>query len=115
MTRAEKVFRQVRSYVGRRFPEVRGFRLYYGCPECDELHARRSRAYMHVLHYPSVVCTAKAASRLPLENLWGLFLHEFGHIIGGPTQRDADWAIWTNFGIPILYGDDDIQFVRLTR
>jgi len=69
---------------------------------------------MHVQHFDGVVCTAKAAKNLSTETLWGLFLHEFGHIIGGPTEFDADWSIWQNFGIPIMYGDDDVQFVEMT-
>jgi bacillopeptidase F (M6 metalloprotease family) len=70
---------------------------------------------MHVGHYPGVVCCAAATKRLPLENIWGLFLHEFGHVIGGPTEFDADWAIWSKFGIPILYDNGDVQYVQMKR
>lgn len=68
------------------------------------------RLYMHVGHLRNKICVVAEAEKLPRRNLIGLFLHEFGHMIGGITQYDADMAILVNFGIQIFY-DKEIQYI----
>jgi len=51
---------------------------------------------------------------LPEKNLYGLFFHEFGHLIAGPKGDEcaADMAILKNFGIVINYcGKKELQEV----
>jgi len=90
-----------------------GVRLNLGCPLAEEAHAQDFRVHMHVGHEPGFVCAARDALTLPPANQLGMFLHEFGHLIGGPSQHDADTAILERLGVPILYDDRMMQYVEL--
>jgi hypothetical protein len=106
-------FVKVRALVARGHPEVLGYGLLLGCPTTERDHAVQSRRYMHVGHQPGCVCASRSVERLPRKNLVGLFLHEFGHIIGGPEQWDADMGIFRALGISILYDRRGVEFVEV--
>lgn len=65
---------------------------------------------MHVFHVPGCICCARASEKLPLKNLYGIFFHEFGHLICPGDEFDADNAILDNFGLLIVYrGKKELQ------
>lgn len=101
------------EYVKRRIndPRLDWVRWSY-CKEADDEHAESSRQYMHVLHYPGVICVAHAAHGLPRENLEGLFAHEFGHLLleyDGRSQgeRAADRVVRQR-GLQVRYTDPEL-------
>ena len=106
-------FEIVRSAASQCDPKVGSYSLLFGCPDADAEHRRASRQYMHVQHHPGVVCCARAASRLSKKSLLGLFMHEFGHLLGGATQWQADVTAFQCFGYPIRYDARGVQFVRV--
>lgn len=109
----QRCFRRAKDIVAPVHPEIRDLKLWIGCPEVEAAHRRDFRSHMHVGHRDNHVCVARDAATLPPANLAGLFLHEIGHLIGGPSQFDADIAIFEGFGIPILYDDRMIQYVEI--
>ena len=116
MIRIQKYFRQVRKVVSVKFPRLRKVKLFIGCKELkyDKRYDKEGyRLYMHVGHLRNKICVHPSAESLPKRNLLGLFLHEFGHIIGGPSQYDADTAILKYFGIPIFYDHKEIQYINV--
>ena len=108
-----RCFQTARQIVGKRYPHVLRYGLNFGCPDCEAAHRRHKRQFMHVGHVPGMVCCAAASARLPARNLMGMFLHEFGHVVGGPEQWDADLAIFNRFGIPIGYDEKKLQYVEV--
>jgi hypothetical protein len=105
-------FSIVRSAAGRIDPQAGRFELGLGCPVAEKEHRQADRQYMHVGCQPGVVCCARAAGSLSRSNLLGLFLHEFGHVLGGPQQWQADVAAYEIFGVPIRYDRRGVQFMR---
>ena len=113
MKKLQRAFLEVRSLILTKFPEMAGIGVYVGCPVVEEQHRRSSRQYMHVNHVSNMICCARAAYKLPIKNIRGLFLHEYGHLIA-PTweECDADLSILQNFGIEIRYkGKKELQEV----
>jgi len=106
-------FEVVKQAASQFDPTVAGYSLLIGCPMAEKEHRRASRQYMHVNHYEGAVCCARAAERLRRNSLLGLFLHEFGHVLGGPKQWQADTAAFELFGFPIRYDARGVQFVRM--
>jgi len=104
--------------VGSGFPQLGGITFQVGCPAVEQYHRESPRGYMHVLHVPNVICVAAAAEDLGRQTLLGLWLHEFGHVLGGPEQWDADEWVFRNIKleghpVPIRYDERDLQFVEL--
>jgi hypothetical protein len=112
MKNVAKAFKRARALLAETHPEVLAFGLWVGCPICEKAHREAYRNFMHVGHHPATVCSSAAAKGLGKANLLGLFLHEFGHVIGGPSQWEADQAILWTLGIPIRYDRRGIQFVE---
>jgi hypothetical protein len=106
-------FEIVRSIASQYDPRLGSCSLLLGCADANAAHRRKHRQYMHVQHYPGVVCVAGAASRLGKKSLLGLFMHEFGHLLGGATQWQADLTAFQCFGYPIRYDPKDVQFIKL--
>src|SRR3990172_348125 len=112
----ERIFNRVRSFVSRRFPELRSIKLYSGCPDAERSHRHlkgtrfdkdgHSRYYMHWGHIKGFVCTSSHVFReLKKDELYGIFLHEFGHALADllgitNSQDQADGLIWKYFRIP---------------
>jgi hypothetical protein len=70
------------------------------------------RSLMHVGCGRMMVCTIRWAAGLADGTLVGLYLHEFGHLLGGIEEPAANNFIKRNFGIEIKYrGPLDLQFV----
>jgi len=111
--RITRSFRIVNRFVGHRFPEFYEVGLYIGCPMAEEQHRADPRGYMHTHCRPETICSSWAAGELSMANLLGLFLHEFGHLIGGNEQADADIAILESFGLPILYDRRGVQYIEV--
>lgn len=109
-SKVQKAFRDVRRFVAGRFPSLSRIRLFYGCPLTEYDHRMSTRQYMHVFHVPGMVCCSKAADKLPPKYLYGIFLHEFGHLIMPGSELDADEAILNNFNLVIQYtGHKELQ------
>lgn len=110
MKKLNRIFREVRNVVSIRFPHLADTSLVVGCSLAEKEHRESPRQYMHVHHYPGAVCCATAAERLPIKNLRGLFLHEFGHLISPGDECDADLAILDHFDVEIRYkGKKELQ------
>ncbi len=95
------------------FIRMSGMRIRWRhCEEADAEHKDSRRQFMHSLHGgpdDRTVCVARAACRLPLENLLALLAHEAGHMIAqaeiGPEHSEA---IADEAGAEIL--DRDIRY-----
>lgn len=67
---------------------------------------------MHVGHKPGTVCALGICSTLPPNFLFGLLLHEFGHLGSGGGELDADYWILNTFGIRIEYRSSlDLEWI----
>ncbi len=115
--RLELAFRLVRNFVSRAKSSLAWAKLEVGCPEIILFRKMNpgiqgERSLMHTFHHPNTVCSLSLVDHLPEGYLFGLLLHEFGHIGSGGGERDADRWILENFGIRILYlGDLDLEWV----
>ena len=108
-------FEKVKDLVSRKFPRMAAVKLNIGCPEIDKRRRNGSaRSYMHVHHIPQTICTHPAAELLPVRNLWGLYLHEFGHLLDPGGEGEANQVIRDAFGIRILYDESMLQFIEGT-
>ena len=114
--RIKRYFIETRNFVSKKFPGLKFVELIIGCSLIDhtrQYDAEGYRAYMHVAHHKDTICVHALAEQLPVRNLRGLFLHEFGHIIGGPKQHQADIAVLDYFGIKIDYDKKDLQYISV--
>lgn len=114
-------FKRVRNLVLMVYPELHHVEWKF-CAQADDEHEESDRQYMHTLHKEGVICVAHAASDLLAPNVYGLFLHEFGHLIADLenlpghvgddeilAEDEADDVIYRNFGILIEYDDRTVQ------
>lgn len=63
------------------------------CREAQADNARNPRNLAHVGHYRRAVCVARALFDFPPNYIYGVLLHELGHMVkaGQPhSERDAD-------------------------
>ena len=106
-------FEKVKDLVSKKYPGMAGVEINVGCPI---IHTRREngsgRSYMHVDHHPQTVCVHPAAELLPVKNLWGLYLHEFGHLLDPNGEGEANQVICDSFGIRIIYDENMLQFIE---
>lgn len=115
--RLELAFRLVRNFVSQAKTQLAWTKLEVGCREIVLFRKMNpgkvgQRSLMHTFHHPNTVCSLSLVDHLPEGYLFGLLLHEFGHIGSGGGERDADRWILDNFGIRILYlGDLDLEWV----
>jgi len=89
--------------------------------DCQVIPAERhqggiqgARSFMHTGHYPNAVCAFSGSDKLGENYLFGLLLHEFGHLGAGTEQgeRAADQWIFERTGIRIQYKTElDIEWV----
>jgi hypothetical protein len=111
--RVQTAFRKIRDLISSKwFPYLSETSLEL-CKRADTEHRRSDRQYAHVMHINNVICAADAIADLERGNLYGVLLHEFGHLIvehewgdsvPESEQEDAaDGAIFRAFGIPIGY------------
>ena len=115
LSRLNQHFEAARGLVAARYPGLAGSRLFVTCPQIDK--ARKGgnlRYFMHVGHFPQTICAHADTEHLPSQNLRGLFLHEFGHLMVGPkgTEADANMAVFEAFGIRILYDKNAVQYIE---
>lgn len=115
--RLELSFELVRKFVSRAKSSLAWTKLSVGCREIvtfRKINAGRvgERSVMHTFHHDNTICALPIVERLSGEYLFGLLLHEFGHIGSGGGEREADRWILDNFGIRILYmGTLDLEWV----
>jgi hypothetical protein len=115
--RLDLAFRLVRKFVSQVDPSLAWTKLRLNCREivlfrrCNPGKVGQ-RAVMHMGHEPNTVCSLSLVDRLGEGYLFGLLLHEFGHLGSGGGEREADRWILDNFGIRIQYlGDLDLEWV----
>lgn len=116
MQRLQEIFDEVKAFVCLKYPKYADFRLNVGCPEAERIRvedADGGRVYMHTCHHDDTVCASVEACNLPDCNLYGLFLHEFGHHIGGEEQWQADYSVYENFGIKLYYDKRAVEYISL--
>lgn len=115
--RLELAFQLVRKFVSLTKPSLAWTKLSVGCREIilfRKVNPGRvgQRSLMHTFHHQNTICALSLVERLPGEYLFGLLLHEFGHLGSGGGEREADRWILDNFGIRIHYvGDLDLEWV----
>lgn len=115
--RLELAFRLVQRFVSKVDQRLAWTKLKVNCPEIilfRKYNAGKQgqRAFMHVEHLKNTVCALSLSSQLSEEYLFGLLLHEFGHLGSGGGEREADQWVLDHFGIWIRYlGDLDLEWV----
>lgn len=117
--RLELAFRMIRGFVSKVKTSLAWTRLSVGCSEIilfRKINAANGkigeRSLMHTFHHEMTICSLSMVEQLPVEYLFGLLLHEFGHLGSGGGEREADRWILDNFGVRILYkGGLDLQCV----
>ena len=115
--RLELAFRLVRAFVSHAKPALAWAKLRVGCHEIVRFrkanHGRvGERSLMHTFHHPNTICSLPLVDHVPEGYVFGLLLHEFGHLGSGGGEREADRWILDNFGIRILYlGTLDLEWV----
>lgn len=105
-----------------RRPDLPAPRLELDCPE---IFARRragdTRAYAHVGHVDGAVCVASDLARRGDNILYGVLLHEVGHLGAfhdglPPTEKAANDWVERELGHRIVYrGRPPLQWVPLGR
>lgn len=115
--RLELAFRLVRTFVSHAKPSIAWAKLRVGCNEIVRFRTANPgrvgmRSLMHTFHYTNTICSLPIVGKIPEGYLFGLMLHEFGHLGSGGGEREADRWILDNFGIRILYlGELDLEWV----
>lgn len=110
-------FRLVQRFVAAAKPSLLWTKLKVNCPEIVRFRkynpgTQGLRAFMHMGHERNTVCSLSLAGRMPEGYLFGLLLHEFGHLGSGGGEREADQWILDHFGIRIQYvGALDLEWV----
>lgn len=105
-------FSNIRFLLSVKYPYLSEVELA-PCKTAEREHSESSRQYAHVLHVNGSICVANDIWRLSRGNLYGILLHEFGHLIvehesmgnvsGDLQEEAADEAIARMFGIDIRY------------
>jgi hypothetical protein len=88
------------------------------CVMADREHRKSWRQFMHVghVHGTLTICYAKAADKLPWENIMGLLAHEIGHLAADePGEKLADETAKNLFGWKILYDERNVEWMRAPR
>lgn len=115
--RLELAFRLVRNFVSRAKPSLAWTKLKLNCPEIIRFRTYNpgkvgQRSLMHAFHLPHTICSLSLVERATEGYVFGLLLHEFGHLGSGGGEREADRWILDNFGIRIIYaGEFDLEWV----
>ncbi len=110
-------FRLAQRFVSVAKPSLAWTKLKVNCPEIIRFRTYNPgtqglRAFMHMGHERNTICALSLAGRMPEGYLFGLLLHEFGHIGSGGGEREADQWILDHFGIRIQYvGALDLEWV----
>ncbi len=113
-------FRFTRAFVARVDPSMAFVRLKVDCPEVMESRlepgVKGQRAFMHVGHLQGTVCAWSGSAGLAQPGaegyLFGLLLHEFGHLGSRGGELAADAWVFDNFGIRIHYKSKlDLEWV----
>lgn len=116
-SRLALVFRLVRNFVARKDSSLAWTKLNVNCRDIVLFRKMNrgkvgERSLMHVGHLAGTVCSLSLVERANEGYLFGLLLHEFGHLGSGGGERDADAWILSNFGIRIVYaGPLDLEWV----
>lgn len=115
--RLELAFTAVQRFLARINPAFRFIRLRTDCQVIPKERRERksgARNFMHTGHWTGAVCSFPGADQVGEGYLFGLLLHEFGHLGAGMElgERAADQWILDRTGIRIQYlGELDLQWV----
>ena len=110
-------FRLVQRFISSKKPSLAWTKFRVNCREIVRFRTynpgkQGQRSFMHTFHDKNTVCSLSLAGSLSEGYLFGLLLHEFGHLGSGGGEREADGWILENFGIRIQYvGDLDLEWV----
>lgn len=115
--RLHLAFQLTRELVSKASQQLAWTKLSVGCREIILFRTMNPgkiglRSLMHTFHHPNTICSLSLAEGASEGFLFGLLLHEFGHLGSGGGERDADRWILDNFGIRIQYlGELDLEWV----
>lgn len=107
----KSLFPLVQGFVERRAPvddlpfSPRKVGLRLGCRLAEKDYEEDPRYLAHVFHRRRTVCVARKIEDLAPEYVWGILLHEFGHLYGGKSDAEADLWVHEKLGIDIDYVD----------
>lgn len=107
----------VQRFVASAKPSLLWTQLKVNCPEIIRFRKMNPgtqglRSFMHMGHERNTICSLSLAGKVPEGYLFGLLLHEFGHLGSGGGEREADQWILDRFGIRIQYvGALDLEWV----
>jgi len=93
------------------------------CPEVEKAHLKKKRVYAHTFHDGKNVCWCQdAMTDLNPNQLAGICLHEYGHLLAGnrksgyEAEKAADLVLMERFGIEMSYrGKNLIQWVNFKK
>ena len=117
LPKLELAFRLVRKFTAKMLPRLARAKLSVGCDEImrfrmDHPGKTGHRCVMHVGHLPRTVCTLRVVDGFQAEYVFGLLLHEFGHLGSEGGEREADRWILDTFDIRIHYkGALDLEWI----
>ncbi len=132
ITDPQSVARVIFCRVVRRTKYPHKVKFQVGCPAAEKAHAKEWRVFAHVERDGRTICVAKDIENLKPQYVWGIILHEFGHIlalwvgekwhlrgsvkgvkhIGQPAERMADKTIAKVLGVELLFDKElELEYV----
>jgi hypothetical protein len=75
------------------------------CKDADREHESSNRQYAHCFHKDGIICVARAFYSLPQRYIYGILLHEVGHILAGRGggEQAANLAAYKYSGVRVRY------------
>jgi len=108
----------VKELLSKKRPDLLPLKLHIGCPEILKRRRVDERAYAHVGH-KNGICIAEDASELEEGYIYGLLLHEVGHIgaakDGWPeAEKSANDWVEAELGWKIIYrGQPPLEWIPI--
>jgi len=109
-SRVKEAFYQIHDYVSLGYPAFPKTKLFWGCRVAENDHIHEYRQFAHVFHKHDRICVAREICTLPDQNLYGILVHEFGHLfadmeVKGHPEVAADSSVYFYLGIMVRYED----------
>lgn len=87
------------------------------CEQAEKDHEKKERWYAHTGHLPDTICVCEAIEDLDEDIIYGIMMHEFGHLFceryprkgGRNTDANANKASKKYFHTPIYITDDGLK------
>lgn len=120
MTKTQRSFHAVKQYVCSIYPALRRIKLRH-CMDVEREHEASWRQFAHSIHVNNSICYSYSMEELEEAQRQGIFMHEFGHIFCDKypylwpdnEDEDADQVCEEEFGVPIFYDRESVEFVIL--